>query len=108
MKKYKIIKFGAGWCAPCKVQDKELNNIWESEPEKVSENVYSGMLRLGENAAELHKIDVDGDDRETLDLIEKHAVRSIPCIVILDEEGEVVKRWDGLTKSQVILNTIAQ
>ena len=70
--KYKIIKFGASWCGPCRVLEQKLRDF-----DKCEVIVY----------------DVDDTD-ETL--LEKYKIRNIPVTLIVDENGDEVQRWVGL------------
>ncbi len=74
----KLIKFGADWCNPCKIQNSEF----EKNPPKV----------------ELQIVDVDED---TDNLASKYHVRNIPVIVLLDNDKEI-HRWTGFTKTYQI------
>jgi len=69
---YKIIKFGANWCGPCRVLEQRLKDF-----DKCEVIVY----------------DVDDTD-ETL--LEKYKIRNIPVTLIVDENGNEVQRWVGL------------
>lgn len=81
----KLIKIGASWCAPCNAMDKLLNNF---------------------NACELIKYDVDNDDDETLNIIDEYKVRSVPVMLLFDDNNNLVKRWDGSTTLDNIMNEI--
>ena len=72
-----ILKFFGSWCNPCKALSKNL-----------------------EDAGIEHKsIDVD----ENKELTEKYNVMSVPTIVILDEDDNVVGRFIGSrTKEQLL------
>lgn len=75
----KLLKFKASWCGPCKMQTQEF----KEHPVNV----------------EVEEIDIDNDDN---DLVTKHNIRSIPTMILLDDEGETIQRWSGFTKSEVI------
>ena len=72
----KLLQFKAVWCNPCKMQTKEL----KENPVDV----------------ELEAIDVDEDDK---DLTTKYSIRSIPTMILLSDNEEVLNRWTGVTKS---------
>lgn len=72
----RILKFGSDWCGPCKVMHEKLKNC----------------------KYPLEEIDVD----EHEDLTEKYGIRSIPVTVIVDNAGEVLAKWVGLTDLEVI------
>ena len=75
----KLLQFKASWCNPCKQQTKEF----EKNPVDV----------------ELEAIDVDEDDK---DYATKYNIMSIPTMVLLGNNGEVLNRWTGVTKSSTI------
>ena len=75
----KLLQFKAVWCNPCKQQTKEF----KENPVDV----------------ELEAIDVDEDDK---DLATKYSIRSIPTMVLVGDNDEVINRWTGVTKSSTI------
>ena len=81
---YKILKFGADWCSPCKVLNKKLEEFTDCE---------------------VIKYDVDEVDEE---LLEKFRIRNIPVTVLVDENDEEIQRWVGLFDLQEISDKIKQ
>lgn len=77
----KLLQFKAVWCSPCKQQTKEF----EENPVSI----------------ELRAIDIDDEDND-LDLVTKYNVRSIPTMLLMDDNDEVMHRWTGFTKSSTI------
>ena len=75
----KLLQFKAVWCNPCKQQTKEF----EENPVDV----------------ELVPIDVDEDDK---DLATQYGIRSIPTMILVGDNDEVINRWTGVTKSSTI------
>ncbi len=75
----KLLQFKASWCGPCKMQTKEF----EENPVDV----------------ELEAIDIDEDDK---DLATKYSIRSIPTMILLSDNEEILNRWIGVTKSSII------
>ena len=75
----KLLQFKASWCNPCKLQTKEF----EENPLDI----------------ELQPIDVDEDNE---DLATKYKVMSIPTMILLSDNEEILNRWTGLTKSNTI------
>jgi thioredoxin 1 len=73
--------FYADWCGPCKTQDPILEEIEEDRDGDV----------------EFEKIDVD----EEQDIANEYQVRSIPTLVIENDEG-VVERFVGVTQREDI------
>lgn len=75
----KLLQFKASWCNPCKQQTKEF----EENPVDV----------------ELETIDIDEDDK---DLATKYSIRSIPTMILVGDNDEVLNKWVGVTKSSTI------
>lgn len=81
---YKILKFGADWCMPCKVLNKKLEDFTDCE---------------------VVKYDVDDLDEE---LLEKFKIRNIPVTILLDENEEEIQRWIGVFDVNEISNKIEE
>lgn len=75
----KLLQFKAIWCGPCKAQTKEF----EKNPIDV----------------ELEAIDIDECDK---DLQSKYNISTIPTMVLLGDNDEVLNKWFGVTKSSTI------
>ncbi len=76
-----IIKdFYADWCGPCKTQDPILEEVEEDWTD-----------------VEFEKIDVD----EQQDIANEYSVRSLPTLVVENDEG-VVERFIGVTQADDI------
>lgn len=69
---YKIIKFGADWCGPCKVLNKKLEDFTDCE---------------------VVKYDVDEVED---DLLQKYQIRNIPVTILVDENENEIQRWVGV------------
>ena len=69
--------FYADWCGPCKTQDPILEDLQEE---------YEDV--------EFEKIDVD----EEQDVANEYQVRSIPTLVVENEDG-IVERFVGVTQA---------
>lgn len=69
--------FRADWCGPCKTQDPILDDLEEDWGDRV----------------EFQEIDVD----ENQDIANSYQVRSIPTIVVENDDG-VVERFVGVTQ----------
>ena len=81
----KLLKFGAEWCAPCKSMEEQLKNF---------------------TACEIERHDVDSDDEKTLALIEKYRIRSVPTMILLDGDDNVLRTWSGSTAVSQITEEI--
>ena len=71
----KILKFGAKWCAPCRVLEDKLKDF---------------------DVCEVVKYDLDDDDVEKY--AEKFKIRNIPLMVLVDDNENELKRWVGLMR----------
>ena len=74
-----IKDFYADWCGPCKTQDPILEELEDDWGDRVS----------------FEKIDVD----ENQEVANEYQVRSIPTIVVEDDNG-IVERFVGVTQRE--------
>lgn len=72
----RLLKFEADWCQPCKTQAK----------------LMEGM--------EYEAIDVE--TREGAALASKYGVRSLPTIILVDDQGDILQRSSGITSREVL------
>lgn len=72
--------FYADWCGPCKTQDPILDELAEEW-----------------DSVEFEKVDVD----EEQDVANEYQVRSLPTLIIENEDG-VVERFVGVTQAEDI------
>jgi|TARA_R110000796_G_scaffold15244_2_gene48823 thioredoxin 1 len=77
----KILYFSAAWCGPCKV----LGPV---------------MDKLKMDGMPVQKIDVDSNQ----EMSTKYGVRNIPCLVLVDNMGNELKRLVGNKPSNEIQN----
>jgi len=73
--------FHADWCGPCKTQESILNNLKNEWGDRVN----------------FEDIDVDNNS----DIADSYQVRSLPTLVIENEQG-VVERFVGVTQGEKI------
>lgn len=78
----KVIKLSASWCNPCK----RLAPIFE-EISKLEEF----------KDVEFKSVDVDEDEDM---LTEKYQIRSVPTVILVDENGDSIKKLIGLLPSK--------
>jgi len=79
--------FYADWCGPCKTQDPILEELEEDWGDSV----------------EFQKIDVD----EQQEVANEYQVRSIPTIVVENDDG-VVERFVGVTQREALETALEQ
>lgn len=77
----KVLYFSAQWCGPCKV----LGPV---------------MSKLQANGMPVQKIDVD----ENQQMSAQYGIRNIPCLVLVDNQGNEIKRSIGNKPESEILN----
>jgi len=74
----KILYFTASWCGPCKALAPRMESL-------SSQINYS-------------KIDVD----QNREMSTKYGIRNVPCLVLVNENGDELKRSVGVQSQQVI------
>lgn len=75
----KLLKFYADWCAPCKVLSTQLH---------------------GFDAIPVEEVNIE--DLANADLVNKHAVRGLPTLIIVDDAGEALfKRMGSISKAEL-------
>lgn len=77
----KLLKFFTTYCGQCKQQTKLLEGLTEIEV-----------------------VPVDCDENE--DLVDKYEVRGLPTLVLIDNNDEVITKFAGVTKPEVIREVI--
>ena len=76
----KILYFTASWCGPCRALALRM--------EKLSSQIN------------YQKIDIDSNQ----DLSMKYGIRSVPSLVLVDENGNELNRIVGVQSDEIILN----
>lgn len=77
----KVLKFYATWCAPCKGLSMVVNGI--------------------KDQVEIPFEDVNIE--EQMDLAAKYGIRSVPTMVIVNDEGVEIKRQSGMLNEEQLL-----
>lgn len=74
----RLLKFEADWCGPCKMLTATMEDITFPFP--------------------IERVDVDKNSAAAIE----YGVRGVPCLILLDEHNNVIKRVSGaLTKQQL-------
>ena len=80
----KILFFTGAWCMACKA-----------------------FLPLVENVAVQNNIDFEIIDiEENKGLVRDHNIKSLPTMVLLDDAGKTVKRWQGTRSKEELLKAL--
>lgn len=74
----KIVDASASWCGPCRVFANTFKKV--SEMEKYKD-------------IEFKSIDIEEDEGELY--VEKYNIRSVPTILLLDENGNIIYKLSG-------------
>lgn len=77
----KALKFYATWCQPCKM----LSKIIEEAGSKITMPIE------------------DIDIEQNMELAQKYGIRGVPALVIVDEDGQELKRQSGMMQEDKLL-----
>lgn len=77
----KLLKFEASWCQPCK----QLSKVMETLTFPFT----------------VEAVDVD----QNRDAAIEYGVRGVPCLILLDENGNTVTRINGTVSKQQLIET---
>lgn len=89
--KKKILKFSAVWCNPCNILKKTFEEVLKMEEFK-----------------NIEVIELDVDDVNNNELCFKHQVRSIPTLVMLDENDNVINKVMGAVPKNNLIDILKQ
>lgn len=89
---FKIIKFSSTWCAPCKTMGPIFDKVSQYEEFK---NV------------DFKSLDIENDD-EGIEMVEQFQIKSIPTIVILGQENEVLRKIIGTVDENKLFTLIKE
>lgn len=78
----KAIKFHATWCQPCKM----LSRIVEDAGDKIT--------------MPIENVDID----QNTEMAVKYAIRGVPTIVVVDDDGKEVRRKSGMMKENELID----
>lgn len=81
-----LLDFHAEWCAPCSQQDPIVDELEEDYDDDLS----------------VERIDVD----EHQERANEYQVRSLPTLIVLDDEDDIADRFVGLTDQDTLEESI--
>lgn len=87
----KILKFSSSWCFPCRILKQTFDDILKMEEFK-----------------NIEVIELDVDDPNNNELCFKHQVRSIPTLVMLDENDNVLNKIMGAVPKNNLIDILKQ
>jgi protein disulfide-isomerase len=82
-----LLVFGATWCPPCKTMKR---NVWPDE--EVTKAVEHGFVPMY----------VDVDEEKHSQLSARYRVLGIPAVLVLNAEGEVLKKGNSMSRSETL------
>lgn len=88
-----VLFFYASWCPTCAILQNELNSSKDRIPDGVR------IIRVPYD-------DVSGANQETLAMNSKYGVTYQHTLVQIDSNGELLKKWNGSSNLDEILNKI--
>lgn len=77
----KVLKFYAPWCMPCTVMNKQIKEMGNLIPQDLI-------------------MELNIDDPGSRDFVKKYAIRGIPVLVKLDDDGNEIQREAGLINKE--------
>lgn len=89
----KVIKFSAVYCAPCRAMAPVFDEISQMDEFK---------------NYEFKSIDVDSDDDNDMRLVEKFKIRSIPTIIIADDNENIISTTVGFSNKDNLMSFLKQ
>lgn len=89
--KGKILKFSADWCNPCKVLKSTLDEVMNMEEFK-----------------NIEVIELDIDDPNNSNQCIKYQVRSIPTLVLMDENETLINKIMGAIPKNNLIDILKQ
>jgi thioredoxin 1 len=82
-----LLVFGATWCPPCKTMKR---NVWPDE--EVTKAVEQGFVPMY----------VDVDEEKHSQLSARYGVLGIPAVLVLNAQGEVLKKGNSMSCSETL------
>lgn len=86
MKEQKVLKFSAPYCQPCRLMDRQILNL---------RNTNGTLL-------DIYHVDIDSNQ----ELVNQYRVRSVPTLIRVDENGNELLRSTGSMTDDKLLRFI--
>lgn len=80
----KLLKFGSQCCGPCKIMEEKF----KKKPLSIA----------------YHSLDVEDDSNE--ELIIQYTIKNLPTMILVNDEGVELERWNGIVNPELIEKTI--
>ena len=84
----KLLDFHAGWCFPCQQQEPIIDDLEEEHRDA--------------DWLDIERVDVDEEPMRASEF----GVRSIPTLILVDSDEQVMKEWTGLTQGDELREVI--
>ena len=91
--KAKIIKFSSPMCSECVETAREMKKALLQYPDAVL-------------VEEINVIETGRNEKDNKKAIKKYDISLVPTLIFLDKDGNVVKKQEGLMKSEEIIEVI--
>lgn len=112
-----LIDTMATWCEPCKIEMAHLYEVQRVASDNVTivsisispaTDGISDMIKFKEDEEKIQGLLFNWDFGIDVDeiIIAKFNVTVIPTLILLDQDGELIKRWAGVTPTEEILKEI--
>ncbi|MNI52393.1 Thioredoxin-1 [compost metagenome] len=82
------MEFTSNGCEACKIMEPVINEIEDS---------YSNKIKV-------KKVNVYSD----VTLTRKYSIRVVPTILLLDSEGKLLYRYEGITEREIIVEKLKE